>query len=260
MAAKTGILANKRRDSVGSHIKSGGNMKRIALFACIGLFGLTQFASATSLTFTSVGTINGNGRTFTEATGNTINKTTFASDLATAFANDKGGVWNFDTPATGGFFVNSGETITLNYGASLNKSVVLTLSGNQINQAQNVAAEATSGGFALGLATDGSTRTFTLDTPMLEIAIFNTKRFSSATSALTVTFMDDTTATTSGANGNDWFFHELSGTLANPIKSFSLVQSGFIRYDDLAFVAVPEPAGLSFLGIGALVTLRRRRR
>lgn len=195
-------------------------------------------AAAANYTDDTVGTINGNGKTILEATENSLDVTTFATDIATAFANNTGGVWDFDGA---GFDVAPAETITLNYGTSLAKSLVLTLSGtNGINQSAN-GGEATSGGSVLGLAADASTRTFTPSKPLLTVGIFNTNRGSADRfPVLTVTFQDDTTASTSDANAGAVYFHGLSATGTNYIKSFSLSQNAFVRYDDLGFIVAPE--------------------
>jgi hypothetical protein len=218
-------------------------------------------APAASILVDTVGTMNGNGKTIFEATGNTVTFATFTSDIATAFATDSGGVWNFD----GDFFgVNPTETVTLNYGTSLANSLVLTLGGSQgINQGI-VDGEPTSGGGMLGLAADASTRTFTPSAGLLELGIFNTDRNDSGrVPVLTVTFQDATTASTSGADANDVYFHGFKTTLDNPIVSFTLSQNSFVRYDDLGFVvasAVPEPSRALLLVLGAAGLLVRRRR
>lgn len=232
------------------------------ILALVGILAASiDSAPAASIIVNTVGTVNGNGRTILEATGNSITSTIFGSDIASAYANGTGGVWDFDGA---NFGVNIGETITLNYGASLANSVIMTLGGtNGINQG-NVAGEATSGAFELGLGGDASTRTFTLSTPMTTIGIFNLDRGdASRTSSLWVTFLDDTTASTSGANGDDTYFHGLSATGTNYIKSFSLTQNNFVRYDDLGFVvasSVPEPSRALLLMLGATGLLVRRRR
>ena len=59
---------------------------------------------------------------------------------------------------------------------------------------------------------------------------------SSRTAVLKVTFLDNTTASTSGANGGGVYFHELSATGNNYIKSFTISNSNLNRYDDLAFI------------------------
>lgn len=238
------------------------NVKRWKfILALVGILAASiDSAPAASIIVNTVGTVNGNGKTILEATGNSMNSTLFASDIATAFANDTGGVWDFDGA---NFGVNVGETVTLNYGTSLANSVVFTLSsGSGINQG-NIASEATSGTTELGLAADASTRTFTLSTPMTTIGIFNLDRNdASRTSVLEVTFLDDTTASTSGANADDTYFHSLSATGTNYIKSFSLTQNNFVRYDDLGFVvaSVPEPSRALLLMLGATGLLVRRRR
>lgn len=220
-------------------------------------------AFSASITVNTVGTVNGNAKTILEATGNSLDVTTFASDLAIAYANNSGGVWNLESDASGNAFtVGSGETITFNYGASLTNSLVMTVtsSGGGIDRG-SVGGEPTSGAFLLGLTGDASTRTFTLDTPLLTLGIFNTDRNDAGRiPVLTVTYQDSTTASTSGANANDVFFHGLSGTLANPIVSFSLSQNNFVRYDDLGFIAVPEPGSALLLGLAGVGMFIRRRR
>jgi hypothetical protein len=195
-------------------------------------------AGAANYTDDTVGTFNGNGKTILEATGNSPTSATFATDIATAFANNTGGVWDFDGA---GYGVAPGETITLNYGTSLANSLVLTLGGTSgIDQSAN-GGEATSGGFVMGLAADASTRVFTPSKPLLTVGIFNTNRGDAGRiPVLTVTYQDNTTASTSGANAGAVYFHGLSGTEANPIKSFSISQNAFVRYDDLGFIVAPE--------------------
>jgi hypothetical protein len=219
-------------------------------------------ASATSITANTVGTVNGNNKTVFEATGNSLNVTTYAGIIATAFANNTGGVWDFEGAP---FNVVSGETITLNYGASLSSQLVLTLledaGANGINQSLN-AGEPTSGLGLLGFGGSAATRTFTPSTPLLTLGIFNSDRNDAGrTPVITVTYQDNSTASTSGANADEVFFHGLSGTLANPIVSFSISQNNFVRYDDLGFVVVPEPttAALAGLALACGAVLRRRK-
>jgi len=107
----------------------------------------------------------------------------------------------------------------LNYGTSQANSLVVTLGGGGgINQGNTGPAEPTSGGYMLGLDGNASTRTFTLSTPLLTVGIFNTDRNDgSRIPSLMVTYLDNTTASTSGANANDYYFHGLSGTAGNPM-------------------------------------------
>lgn len=225
-----------------------------------------SFTQAASITVDAVGVVNTNAKTIFEATGNSLNATTFASDIATAFGNNTGGVWNFDGAA---FNVANGETVTLNYGASLANSLVLTytegVGANGINQGAT-AGEPTSGSFLLGLGGNAATRTFVPSAPLLTVGIFNTDRNDAGRlPVLTVTYQDNSVASTSGANANDVFFHGLSGTSLNPIVSFAISQNNFIRYDDLGFVVaspVPEPSSAAALGglvAMGFAALRRRR-
>lgn len=216
-------------------------------------------ASAASINVNTVGAVNGNVLPVLEATGNSLNVGTFASVVGTAFANNTGGVWNFDGDP---YTVNAGETVTLNYGVSLANSLVLTVGGNGINQSANP-TEATSGGTVMGLNGDAVPRTFSLNTPLLTLGIFNTDRNGADRfPVLTVTYQDTTTASTSGANADNTYFHGLSGTLANPIVSFTLSQNNFVRYDDLGFVvaAVPEPGTAALVGLGLALSVAMRRR
>jgi hypothetical protein len=229
-----------------------------SLLPLAGILAASIAASpAASISVNTVGTINGNNKTVFEATGNSLNVTTFASSITTAYANNTGGVWDFEGAA---FNINTGETITLNYGTSLTNSLVLTLSGNSINQGA-VIGEPTSGTGMLGLAGDASTRTFTLDNPLLTLGIFNTDRNDAARlPVLTVTYLDTTTASTSGATADEVYFHGLTGTLDNPIVSFSISQNAFIRYDDLGFTVVPEPGSALLLGLASFGAFVRRRK
>ncbi|MBW8780309.1 MAG: fibronectin type III domain-containing protein [Verrucomicrobia bacterium] len=208
------------------------------------------------IAFNAAGTLNGNNRTILEATGNSMSYATFASNLATAFANNTGGVWNFDGPS---FTAVAGQTIPLKYGASQTNTLTLTLDegagGAGINQA-SVPSEATSGNFVLGLAGTGATRTFIPDKPLLAVGIFNTDR-NDATRipVLTVTYQDNTTASTSGANADNVYFHGLSGTVANPIVSFALSQNNFVRYDDLAFILATPPAPTNLTAASGLAQI-----
>lgn len=56
------------------------------------------------------------------------------------------------------------------------------------------------------------------------------------------------------------YFEGLSATGTNYIKSFSLTQNNYVRYDDLGFIAVPEPSSAALLGLVSFGALIRRRR
>ena len=219
-------------------------------------------APAASIVVNTVGVMNTNAHTIIDA-GGSISNTTFASSMVTAFANNTGGVWNFDGAS---FSTNVGETVTLNYGTSQANSLVMTVGGtNGINTGFVNTTEATSASTGMGLQGDGSTRTFTLNKPLLSLGIFVGNRGdNSRTSTLTVTYQDNTTASTSGATAGPTsgsnYFEGLSGTVANPIVSFSIAQNNFVRYDDLGFVAVPEPSSAALLGLVGFGAFIRRRR
>lgn len=233
-----------------------------SILPIVGILAATIAAApAASIVVNTVGAINGNGKIISEAPGSTVTSTIFASDISTAYGNNTGGVWNFDESA---FTVSTGETITLNYGTSFSNSLVLSLTegvgASGINQG-NIAGEATSGAFEMGLSGNAATRTFTPDKGLLEIGIFNTDRNDvSRLPVLTVYFQDTTTASTTGANADNVFFHGFITTESNPIVKFELSQNNFVRYDDLGFVVVPEPSSAVLLGLVGFCGLIRRRR
>lgn len=218
---------------------------------------------ATSITVDAVGVINPQNRTISEATGNSVTASTFATDIATAFSNNTGGVW--DLEAAAGYSVSEGETVTVNFGSN---SLVLTLSASGGGTIDNntIDGNATSGSRVFGFGGNTNPRTFTPSEPLLTVGAFSVNRNdASRLPVLTVTFLDTTTASTSGANAGATFFHSISGTMVNPIVSFTLSQNNFVRWDDIGFVtasAIPEPASAATLvGLAAVgfVALRRRR-
>jgi len=204
-------------------------------------------ASASSYSDTTVGTVNGNGVAFTAATGNSDSYTTFTNNLATAFANNSGGVLNFDSAAfNSAGIVGNGQTITLSYGVGGGSSLVLTLAcGGSDGISRSSGTPNTSGGFFMAENGSGADRVFTPSVPLKTVSIFNLNRGDATrTAVLKVTFLDNTTLSTSGANGGGCYFHELSATGANYIKSFTIQNSNLNRYDDLAFI-VPSVVPLN---------------
>ena len=92
--------------------------------AIIGILAASiAAASGDQLFHQPVGTINGNNVAFTAATGNSNSYTLFTNNLASAFAANAGGVWNFDGSS---WSLNSGETVTLSYGVAQSSNLVLT--------------------------------------------------------------------------------------------------------------------------------------
>lgn len=198
-------------------------------------------ASATSFSTSAVGTINGNNVAFTAATGNSNSYTLFTNNLASAFAANAGGVWNFDGSS---WSLNSGETVTLSYGVAQSSNLVLTFfTGNTDAISQGNPSSPTSGTTELTENGGSTDRVFTPSKPLLAVSMFNLNRGdSSRTAVLKVTFLDNTTASTSGGNGGAVYFHELSANRTNPIVKFTIQNSNLNRYDDVAFIDTNAPA------------------
>ncbi len=216
---------------------------------------LLSSAHAASVIFDTKGDINTNERTILEATGNSHTWQQFNTSVGAAFTNGTGGVAN---PAEESPDIVADDTITLNYGAS--NSLVMTMTVGNTFKVETRAGEATSGDLVFAYNVNAGIRTFTLDTPLLALGIFNTDRGNSGRNPqLIVNYQDGTSAETSGASADAWYFHSLSGTAANPIVGFSLSQSAFVRWDDLGFIAIPEPSTALLGGLGLLALLRRRR-
>lgn len=192
-------------------------------------------ASATSFSTGTTNVMNGNNLVFTEATGNSENFTTFTNDLASAFATNHAGCWNFDGTS---WSLGNGEAVTLTYGLTQISNVVLTLTASGSDTiAQGSPSSPTSGTTELTESGSAADRTFTPSKPLQAVAIFNLNRGdASRTASLMVTFSDNTTAATSGANGGAVYFHELSANPTNPIVKFTISNSGLNRWDDLAFI------------------------
>ncbi|HSH92997.1 MAG TPA: PEP-CTERM sorting domain-containing protein, partial [Roseimicrobium sp.] len=102
---------------------------------------------------------------------------------------------------------------------------------------------------------------------VLSIGFFSLDRNNTDRAAsMTVTFLDNTTLTTSAPDADNTYFLGLSATGTNYIKSFSISQANFIRYDDFGFItasAIPEPSTYAIAAgglalVGAMVSRRRQ--
>jgi hypothetical protein len=232
--------------------------------------------------------------TTTASTGNGAAYSTigpFNAVLAAAFAADSGGVWNFDTQATG----NLPEANVLSYGISQSKTITLTQtnsvtpmfvsSGGPTHDASSISLSNyldNVNGFSYAFSFSNLTGGLPGETGVMELG-FTALSASDPSTGVPINFGTVTgianfsgggsvteTATIDSVKGaGDTFFGFIAPS-GQTITSFSIASSGpgtgSPDLDDIAFVtnatAVPEPStALLFIsGLGAAPFLRKIRR
>jgi len=193
--------------------------------------------------------------------------------IATAFANDTGGVINFD-PANG-WTTTPVSSINLTYGTSQANSLTMSL-GPSAAGLTGFASSTGSGTTAVSganyLAFSGGSGTPPLDATLnfsqglSDFGITQLARSGDRTLTLSFTLQDNTVVTyapdTVLSGSTTVNFYGYQAPVNDPIKSVTLTCSqGFFRMDDLAFVVAPEPGTMALVGMGGLgmlFALRRR--
>ncbi|MGF1448593.1 MAG: PEP-CTERM sorting domain-containing protein [Opitutales bacterium] len=197
-----------------------------------------------------------------EAVGNNISFVDFQADVASAFAADTGGVWDFETdwgPAT--------PLFDINYGVS--GSNVLSLTSTQNlgrNATGNSGTVGISGDFHLGIA-NNSGATWSFGSGLTHFGLTGISRVGARTVTLTLTLADGTeiaydAETIPNVNTEEaaiFFGYEASEL--NPIIAAEIGTDNFTRFEDFGFIAVPEPStyALLFGGLSLVVAVFRRR-
>ena len=208
-----------------------------------------------------------------EETGNPNSLSQFTTDVANAFANDRGGVIDFDGVGESAF--DSGDDITATYGTSGSKSLDLDTSIATLNVTNNsVAANAISGGQGLfNFDSNNNTLTFTFGSiaggdpnEVVNEAGFTllSAAFTDGSYSATANFSDGTSDArniTLGDSDDDLFVHFAAPT-GESINSITVNDGdGRAAIDDFAFsTVIPEPASLALIGLGGLGLLPRRQR
>jgi len=209
----------------------------------------------------------------TTDTGNQLSLGTFNTNVTTAFANDQGGVWDFDAGSTGS---NLGAVNDLEFGTSQAFSVQLSISPGNISTgvAAGSGRTATSGSFVMGFgSTDPYTYTFgpILDSGdnvvagagVTQAGLVVVSRAGAPNSAtVTANFSGGGSASDTfaigGSNGGDDTFFGFVAPTGQTITSLVYDGSTFTNVDDFGFVTnVPEPSSLALLAAGGLLVLRR---
>jgi len=202
-----------------------------------------------------------------EATNNDISLTDFRTLVADAYANDAGGVVNFDELSD---TLLSG--FTADYGASGTETLTVTVGSNNVpgtNQsgsAWNVRNDSGSNGAISNpkVLRGAFTWDFDFDTGLRAVAGTIIRRsLAGGNVTATVELQDGTriTKVTDQAIGtNTDVFFGYTASASNPIVSLELANGEFNEFDELGFVLIPEPATLALLGLGGAVMFAGRRR
>ena len=219
---------------------------------------------------------------------NQISLTTFTTNLQTAFANNLGGVINFDNGTISTGFGTS--SITASYGASQAKSITIgaasttsfalqssltsrmgishpgdNQTGNQLGLNAGPSGSSNSEDFTFNFLTADKVvqagGTLLSRSGSVNVTLVATATFSDGTTS-SVTFTSSGTDATGGGQ-NDTFagFVAPTGLFVTQLKFDNLNTSGSFRsLDDLGFIVVPEPSSAVLLGgLGTLLLMRRRR-
>jgi hypothetical protein len=198
-------------------------------------------------------------------------------DVATAYANNKGGV--IDWEGANGWIANGQNFVsqTNSYGtAHLNQLIITRIDTNPaalFGPTTLSGTPTTSGTNYLGFAGPASPVVLTFSKGLDSWGMTELNRGASRTVTFSFTLLNGTvinyapqTQNPSGDNtaANNWF--GISVNDLNPITTVSFTADGFVRFDDMAFIVsltpIPEPATSAILGLGSLVgimALRRRR-
>lgn len=189
--------------------------------------------------------------------------------VGTAFANNTGGV--IDWEGANGWVAN-GQNLnshTVSYGVSQANSLSITLSNSQTfgPTTLNNSPVTTSGTNYLGFQTGSPNRLdFSAGLTAWGIAQINrnasrdvTFSFILADGSIINYALQNQDPLGNGQGAFNWYGFQTSA--ANPLVGVSFIASGFTRFDDMAFIVapVPEPSVAAILGLASLAGMMRLR-
>ena len=237
----------------------------------VGCAAALVLTSTSFAQITTVGVLdpNPNGQTIQNSPANMGNAnfvtlSTMSSLMTTAFANNTGGVMNFDNingwPANG-----AALSYTISYGTSGSQSLIFGRNdgggGNTMGSTSGSGTTDVSSGQYLAFQSSGSPITLTFSQGLVDWGVTQLNRNSSRDVTLSFTLADSSVINyalqnqdPSGNNTGALNFYGFQTSAANPLMSVTITANGFTRYDDMAFIvaAVPEPGTLSLAIAGGL--------
>jgi hypothetical protein len=236
-------------------------------FATTGVYDETTQANAVD---TDAASNPGNAALL--AAGQIVTLSTFMSDVLTAFNNDRGGVVDFGTSTDVTTFnalsAADKQGFFATYGASQAQTLTVTMTTNTgtapaINltaTSDTAAATPISLSGYMGLSSGGNFG-FSFDKPLSEVALTIVSRTSLRNvNPFRIVLDDDTTfdfalEEIANSNGGDDTFFGAKAPPGRAITAFRVTGGGAIRFDDFAFVVVPEPGGYAQAVCGAMCLL-----
>ncbi len=250
---RVGILA------FAAFVGIGGGVARAALtFSASGVYDPADSPSAT---------LNSGNQADTAAASNNISLAAFQTAIQSAYNNDVGGVIDFENP-TG----TSDASIAATYGTS--QASTLTITRGAFGGGGNIDASTgnnvvISGVRYMGLATNPDFNlTFSQPVTLFGITALARSDGGARNVDLTITLDDSSTVVwqqeavagenLDGNSADDTFFG-YQAPAGRYITNVQFDNSGFVRFDDLGFAVVPEPASLSMLLLAGFAAVRRRR-